>query len=81
MMMMFFVSLQMVVLPACGCAFCKDCFTLHFTIVIKEQSVKDFNCPMCGKPDLSNETQDMNIELFVAMVSIINGLRINKVTT
>ncbi len=74
--MFFFVSLQMVVMPACGEALCKDCFIGNFTMVIKEKSVKHFNCPLCSKPDVSNETQDMNIELFVAMVSVINGLNL-----
>ena len=58
----------MVSMPACGCSLCKDCFVNHFNMTIKEKSVKHFNCPFCDKPDLSNEAQDMNIELFVAMV-------------
>ncbi len=61
----------MVVMPACGCALCKECFVTNFEMVIKEKSIKHFNCPMCGKPDLSNEEQDMNIELFVAMVCLL----------
>ncbi len=62
----------MVVMPACGCALCKECFITNFEMVIKEKSFKHFNCPMCGKPDLSNcEEQDMNIELFVAMVCLL----------
>ena len=61
----------MVVMPACGESLCKECFRAHFSIVIKEQSVKHFHCPLCDKPDLSNpdDNQDMNLELFVALVS------------
>lgn len=62
----------MVVMPACGESLCKSCFKQHFSIVIREQSVKHFVCPICGGPDMSvnDPTQDMNIQLFVAMVGI-----------
>ena len=61
----------MVVMPACGESLCKNCFRNHFKITIKERSVKHFNCPICAVPDLSNpdETLDMNLQLFVAMVT------------
>lgn len=61
----------MVVMPACDESLCKNCFKEYFQMVITEKSVKHFNCPMCSKPDLSNpdQTQGMNLELFVGMVS------------
>ena len=41
-------------------------------MVIKEQSVKHFNCPMCSEPDLANrdDSQAMYLELFVSLVSL-----------
>ena len=63
----------MVVMPACGEAVCKECFVEHFNMTIKEKSVKHFTCPLCNKPDLSNSdnSQDMNLELFVSLVSFL----------
>ena len=63
--------LQMVNMPGCTDILCKDCFKGHFTVVIKEQSVKHFNCPMCSEPDLANrdDSQAMYLELFVSLVS------------
>ena len=60
----------MVCMPACGESLCKGCFKTHFEIAIKEKSVKHFNCPICGLPDLGNndQTLEMNLQLFVAMV-------------
>jgi len=65
--------LQMVNMPGCTDILCKDCFRGHFTVVIKEQSVKHFNCPMCSEPDLANrdDTQAMYLELFVSLVSLL----------
>ena len=58
-------------MPACGDALCKNCFSAHFSLTIKKKSVKHFNCPICGEPDLSNpnESLDMNLELFLALVN------------
>lgn len=58
-------------MPACGESLCKNCFKEYFQMNIREKSVKHFKCPICGLPDLtvSDPTQDMNLQLFVAMVS------------
>lgn len=65
--------LQMVNMPGCTDILCKDCFRMNFTMVINEQSVKHFNCPMCSEPDLANrdDTQAMYLELFVSLVSLL----------
>uniref|UniRef100_A0A1X7VCZ6 IBR domain-containing protein n=1 Tax=Amphimedon queenslandica TaxID=400682 RepID=A0A1X7VCZ6_AMPQE len=59
-------------MPACGDLLCKDCFKAHFSIAIREKSVKHFNCPICGLPDLGNNDQmlEMNLQLLVAMVKV-----------
>ena len=64
----------MVNMPGCTDILCKDCFKGHFNVVIKEQSVKHFNCPMCSEPDLANrdDSQAMYLELFVSLVSCVH---------
>ena len=47
----------------CVHAVCKDCFNTHFTLMIGEKSIKHFNCPVCGEPDMSSETIDMDLYL------------------
>ncbi|XP_019849469.1 PREDICTED: ubiquitin carboxyl-terminal hydrolase CYLD-like [Amphimedon queenslandica] len=61
---------EMLCMPACGDSLCKYCFKEHFSITIREKSVKHFNCPICGLPDLGDNDQmlEMNLELFVALV-------------
>ena len=63
--------LQIVALPGCTDCVCKECFKMHFTITVKEKSVKHFNCPVCGEPDLANRdmSQVLYLELFVGLVS------------
>lgn len=62
----------MVTMPGCTHEICKGCFKDHFTITIKERTVKHFNCPVCGEPDLANRdmSQVVYLELFVGMVSV-----------
>ena len=59
-------------MPGCTDEICKECFKAHFTLTIKEKTVKHFNCPLCGKPDLANRdmSQGVYLELFVNMVSV-----------
>ena len=47
----------------CNHAMCKECFVGHFTLMIGEKSIKHFNCPVCGEPDMSSETIDMDLYL------------------
>ena len=59
-------------MPGCTHSMCKECFKAHFQIVILEQGVKHFNCPICQKPDMSNKNDnipEMYQVLFVSMVS------------
>ena len=53
----------MVNMVNCVHAVCKDCFNTHFTLMIGEKSIKHFNCPVCGEPDMSSETIDMDLYL------------------
>ncbi|KAL5514972.1 hypothetical protein EMCRGX_G000070 [Ephydatia muelleri] len=61
---------QMVLMPGCPHSVCKECFKGHFTNVMKMQSVKHFNCPVCAQPDMSKRDadQDMYLELLLDMV-------------
>ncbi|XP_072007703.1 E3 ubiquitin-protein ligase RNF31-like [Engystomops pustulosus] len=43
----------------CSCSFCKNCFTQHFSSVIKEKSIFHVKCPICKKPDLENKEESM----------------------
>jgi hypothetical protein len=58
----------MITMPGCTDSLCKECFKEHFQIVIQEQGVKYFNCPMCRKPDMSNMDGTYEL-LFAYMVS------------
>ena len=61
----------MITMPGCTHSMCKKCFKAHFQIVIQEQGVRYFNCPICKKPDMSNkdDVQEMYELLFLNMVS------------
>ena len=65
------ISSQMITMPGCTHPMCKECFKFHFQIVIQEQGVRYFNCPICKKPDMSNkdDVQEMYELLFLNMVS------------
>ena len=47
----------------CDHAVCKECFIHHFSLVVGEKSIKHCNCPVCGQPDMSSETIDMDLYL------------------
>ena len=47
----------------CDHAVCKECFVGHFSLVIEDKSIKYFNCLVCGEPDMSSETIDMDLYL------------------
>jgi hypothetical protein len=61
----------MITMPGCTDSLCKECFKGMFEVVINEQGVKHFNCPICHKPDMANkdDIQEMYEVLFVNMVS------------
>ena len=67
------VPFQMVLMPGCPHSVCKECFKGHFTNVMKMQSVKHFNCPVCAQPDMSKRDadQDMYLELLLDMVGTL----------
>ena len=62
--------LQMVSMPGCTHSTCKDCFREHFKVVIKEQGVKHFNCPICGRPDVTDTDQEFYFQLFQLLVRL-----------
>ena len=47
----------------CDHAVCKECFIGHYSLVVGEKSIKHFNCLICGQPDMSSETIDMDLYL------------------
>ena len=55
--------IQMINMIDCDHAVCKECFVLHFSLVVGEKSIKYFNCPVCGEPDMSSETIDTELYL------------------
>jgi E3 ubiquitin-protein ligase RNF31 len=61
---------EMITMPGCTDALCKDCFKGHFRVIISEQGVKHFNCPMCKEPDMTNrdDAADLYQELFVHLI-------------
>ncbi|XP_065915142.1 uncharacterized protein [Dysidea avara] len=67
---------EMVNMVHCDHAVCKDCFVTHFTLMIGEKSIKHFNCPCCGEPDMSSDTFDM--DLYLQMFSGLIQVYLNK---
>ena len=61
----------MILMPACTDVLCVNCFNDYCRIVIREEGIKRFNCPICGNPNLSklDLKQDEYLDLFVKMVS------------
>ena len=47
----------------CDHTVCKECFVCHYSLVVGENSIKHFNCLVCGEPDLSSKTIDMDLYL------------------
>ena len=47
----------------CDHAMCQCCFDVHFSIMITEKSIKHYNCPLCGEPDMSSEAIDLDLYL------------------
>ena len=66
----------MVNMVHCDHALCKDCFVSHFTLMIGEKSIKHFNCPCCGEPDMSSDAIDM--DLYLQMFSGLIQSYLNK---
>ena len=65
---------QMVMMPGCTHSTCKDCFKGHFTVVIKDQGVKHFNCMECSEPDLSNrDIGELYLGMFTQLVGHFHG--------
>jgi len=60
----------------CDHAICKDCFVDHFALMIREKSIKHFNCPVCGEPDMSSDTID--IDLYLQMFSGLIQVHLDK---
>ena len=62
--------MQFVAMPGCIHSVCKECFKGHFTLVITTQEVKHFTCPICGEPDMANQTitEGLYLQLFLVLV-------------
>ena len=56
----------------CDHAVCKECFIQHFSLVVGEKSIKHCNCLVCGQPDMSSETIDMDLylQLFSGLIQV-----------
>ena len=59
----------MVLMPGCPHSVCKECFKGHFTNVMKTQSVKHFNCPVCALPDMTDPQIETYLMLLMPLVS------------
>eukprot|EP00062_Callorhinchus_milii_P027956 gi/632991900/ref/XP_007884834.1/ PREDICTED: E3 ubiquitin-protein ligase RNF31-like [Callorhinchus milii] len=47
-------------LTSCECLMCSGCFKEHFTLIVKERHIKDLVCPICGKPEIDEESELIN---------------------
>ena len=66
-------------MPGCGCSVCKTCFKSWFQMVIREKSVKHFNCPICNKPDIENARTSEYFLEFVSLVRDFNPAAIHLI--
>ena len=64
-----FVPFQMVLMPGCPHSVCIECFKGHFTNVMKTQTVKHFNCPVCAQPDMTDPQIETYLMLLMPLVS------------
>jgi len=60
----------MINLIHCDHAVCQECFVSHFTLVVGEKSIKHCNCLVCGEPDMTSDTIDMDLylQMFSALI-------------
>ena len=60
----------MVSMIYCSDAVCQDCFIHHFSMVMREKSIKHYNCPVCAKPDFTSEVIDtgLYLQLFSGLI-------------
>ncbi|XP_072318306.1 E3 ubiquitin-protein ligase lubel isoform X2 [Eucyclogobius newberryi] len=54
---------KMVLMTHCCCSLCESCFKSWFSSVIREKSVEQFVCPLCGKPDFRDQP-DLDMDYF-----------------
>ena len=56
----------MVKMINCDHAVCHNCFVGYFSVMITEKSIKHYNCPLCGEPDITSEAIhfDFYLQLF-----------------
>ncbi|KAM9774840.1 E3 ubiquitin-protein ligase RNF31-like [Syngnathus typhle] len=41
-------------LTSCQCSVCLECFTQHFTIMVRDRHIWDMVCPICRGPDITD---------------------------
>ncbi|XP_064611767.1 E3 ubiquitin-protein ligase lubel-like [Liolophura sinensis] len=41
----------------CPCKICTECLTQHLELVIKEQFIRNWACPVCQRPDIQQDDQ------------------------
>ncbi|XP_077411174.1 E3 ubiquitin-protein ligase RNF31-like [Vanacampus margaritifer] len=44
-------------LTSCQCSVCLECFTQHFTIMVRDRNIWDMVCPICRQPDITDPEQ------------------------
>ena len=54
---------------ACDCEMCADCFRTAFKVKIKEKAVIEWTCPICNKPD-STDDLPMHFQSLETQVAI-----------
>ena len=60
----------MISLPMCQCSLCRSCLKNHFSIVIKEKTVKHLVCPLCSEPSMDDQqAADLHFQMLSAIVS------------
>ena len=54
---------EMVTMIHCNDTVCRECFVKLYTLVIREKSVKHFNCLVCGEPNIVEKSNKIDLYL------------------
>ena len=60
----------MIKMILCNDIVCQECFVSHYSLMIKEKSIKHLDCLVCGEPDMSSGVTDAHdyLQKFSALI-------------
>ncbi|KAH3807991.1 hypothetical protein DPMN_136339 [Dreissena polymorpha] len=55
----------------CNCNICKGCVKQYFEVAIREDHVRNWNCPRCLSPSLEDEQESYSYFEYLVLLVII----------